>query len=60
MIVKMLQFVLQQRPTADELVQEFGERACCNAGPDELEAVDGHLEDNAEHYPEGIMKERIF
>jgi serine/threonine protein kinase len=60
MILKMLQFVPQQRPKADDLVQEFGEKACCRAGPEELEAVDARSEENAEHYMESIMKEQIL
>jgi len=59
-ILKMLQFAPQERPSADVLVERFGERACCNAGPDLLEAVDGHSEANAGHYPDGTMKERTY
>jgi serine/threonine protein kinase len=40
MILNMIQYKPGDRPTAERLVQEFGEKACCIAGPDELEAVD--------------------
>jgi serine/threonine protein kinase len=40
MILKMIQYKPGDRPTAERLVQEFGEKACCIAGPDELEAVE--------------------
>jgi hypothetical protein len=40
MILKIIQYRPGDRPTAERLVQEFGEKACCIAGPDELEAVE--------------------
>jgi serine/threonine protein kinase len=39
-ILKMIRSVPQQRPTADDLIQEFGEKACCKTGPDKLEEAD--------------------
>jgi serine/threonine protein kinase len=58
MILKMIQFEPGDRPTADHLVQEFGEKACCIVGPDELEAVDRQLASSTENSLEKMMKGR--
>jgi serine/threonine protein kinase len=54
--MKMIQFVPQQRPTADALIQEFGEKACCTTGPDELEAADEDWEHTLERYPHDMTR----
>jgi serine/threonine protein kinase len=51
-ILEMIQFVPTARPDADDLVREFGEKACCNTGPEKLEADDENWEDRAHHYPD--------
>lgn len=48
MISKMIQVDPQKRPTADHLVEEFGEKACCMSGPDKLKATDENLGVNPE------------
>jgi serine/threonine protein kinase len=58
MILNMIRFKPEDRPTAERLVQEFGEKACCIAGPDELEAVDGQPANSIENSLEAMMKER--
>lgn len=56
MVSKMLQFEPQERPSADDLVQEFGERLCCIDGPDELEATDDDLELSPEAHSETLTE----
>jgi serine/threonine protein kinase len=58
MIRKMIQEKPGDRPTAERLVQEFGEKACCIAGPDELEAVDRQPANSTENFLEAMMKKR--
>lgn len=48
MISMMIQGDPQKRPTADHLVEEFGEKACCMSGPDKLKATDENLGVNPE------------
>lgn len=56
MISRMLQAVPHDRPTAGEVVGEFGEKLCCNAGTIELEAIDVHMEDDPATYREYEMR----
>jgi serine/threonine protein kinase len=56
MILMMIQFEPADRPTAERLVQEFGEKACCIAGPDELEAADRQHANSTENSLEAMMK----
>jgi serine/threonine protein kinase len=58
MIRKMIQTTPEDRPTAERLVQEFGEKSCCIAGPDELELEDGQPASGTENSLEVMMKER--
>ncbi|KAH6045969.1 hypothetical protein HBI67_240680 [Parastagonospora nodorum] len=58
MIRKMIQSKPEDRPTAERLVQEFGEKSCCIAGPDELEVEDGQPASGTENSLEAMMKTR--
>lgn len=59
-ILQMIQYVPEQRPTADDLIQEFGEKACCITGPDELEAADEDWDHNFERSPDRMMQTEAF
>ncbi|KAH5586826.1 hypothetical protein HBI88_214900 [Parastagonospora nodorum] len=58
MIRKMIQSKPEDRPTAERLVQEFGEKSCCITGPDELEVEDGQPANSTENSLEVMMKTR--
>jgi serine/threonine protein kinase len=50
-ILKMIRYLPIQRPTANDLIEAFGEKSCCKTGPDELEVADDDSEHNFEQYP---------
>jgi serine/threonine protein kinase len=55
-ILNMLQYSPQQRPAVNDLIEEFGEKACCKTGPDELEAADEDWEHTTERYPNRMIR----
>jgi serine/threonine protein kinase len=47
-ILQMISFAPEQRPTAQRLVQQFPGKACCGAGPDELDVTVSTIDEEDE------------
>jgi hypothetical protein len=55
-ILHMLQRLPEDRPSADDLIGKFGEKACCKTGPEEMEAADEDFEHTHARYPNRMVR----